>query len=148
MALAGFFVGIAPSVATATQAELFGAGPKSTALAGAGTSLGLDAESALMNPAKLAPASKELSFGLRASNFHLELQWDGAEEPYPADNATGSFLGVTAPLSDGDVETAFGLFAASPPDFIVRARLPFRAFTIRPGRGLLRGVKNEPQEAA
>lgn len=28
------------------------------------------------------------------------------------------------------------------------ARLPFRAFTIRPGRGLLRAVKSEPQEAA
>lgn len=109
----------------ATQAELFGAGPKSTALAGAGTSLGLDAESALMNPAKLAPAAKQLSFGLRASNFDLELEWDGAREPYPADNATGFFLGVTTPLSDGDVETAFGLFAGSPPDFIVRARLPF-----------------------
>jgi long-chain fatty acid transport protein len=119
------FVWLAPSVAVATQAELFGAGPKSTALAGAGTSLGLDAESALMNPAKLAPAAKQLSFGLRASNFNLELEWDGAREPYPADNATGFFLGVTTPLSDGDVETAFGLFAGSPPDYIVRARLPF-----------------------
>jgi long-chain fatty acid transport protein len=118
-------VWIAPSVAAATQAELLGAGPKSTALAGAGTSLGLDAESALMNPARLAPATKQLSFGLRASNFDLELEWDGAREPYPVDNASGLFLGVTTPLSDGEVETAFGVFAASPPDFIVRARLPF-----------------------
>jgi long-chain fatty acid transport protein len=125
LALAGLAVWIAPSVALATQAELFGAGPRSTALAGAGTSLGLDAESALMNPAKLAPAVKELSFGLRASNFNLELEWDGSEEPYPADNATGFFLGATTPLSDGDVEAAFGLFAGSPPDYIVRARLPF-----------------------
>ena len=77
-----------------------------------------------MNPAQLAPAVKELSFGLRASRFVLELDQGGAEERYPAESAKGFFLGVTAPLSDGDVETAFGLFAGSPSDYIVRARLP------------------------
>jgi long-chain fatty acid transport protein len=116
---------VGPKTALATPAELFGTGPRSTALAGAGTSLELDAESALMNPAKLAPAAKQLSFGLRTSRLVLELEQAGAQRRFPAESAKGFYLGVTAPLSDGDVESAFGLFAGSPHDFIVRADLPF-----------------------
>ena len=74
-----------------------------------------------MNPAKLVPAAKELSFGLRASHFVLELEQGGTAEPFSAESANGFFLGVTTPLSDGRIQSAFGLFAASPPDFIVRA---------------------------
>ncbi len=122
-------VGLCPLFAAgpagATPAELFGAGPRSTALAGAGTSLALDVESAVVNPALLAPAQKQLAFGLRASRFVLSLEENGVERPFSADGVPGFFLGAVTPLSDGDVETAFGLFAGSPPDFIVRARLPF-----------------------
>ncbi|HEX6766026.1 MAG TPA: hypothetical protein VF103_11125, partial [Polyangiaceae bacterium] len=124
-AVLGIALGFAPRAARATPAELFGAGPRSTALAGAGTSLGLDAESALMNPAELAPATKELSFGLRASRFVLELDRDGVSEPFSAESSKGFFLGAVTPLSDGELETAFGLFASSPTDYVVRARLPF-----------------------
>jgi len=116
---------LAPRTALATPAELVGTGPRSTALAGAGTSLELAAESALMNPAKLAPAAKELTFGLRASRFVLELEQAGTAEPFSAESSKGFFLGATTPLSDGRIQSAFGLFAASPPDFIVRADLPF-----------------------
>jgi len=116
---------VAPRRASATPSDLLGAGPQSTALAGAGTSLGLDAESALVNPARLAPAMKELAFGLRASRFVLELERNGATEPFSIESEKGFFLGVTAPLSDGEVESAFGLFGGSPTDYIVRARLPF-----------------------
>jgi long-chain fatty acid transport protein len=118
-------VAFAPGNAFGTQSELFGAGPRSTALAGAGTSLGLDAESALLNPAMLAPALKELSFGLRASRFDLELERDGLVEPFSVESAKGFFLGATTPLSDGEFESAFGLFAGAAPDYIVRAHLPF-----------------------
>jgi len=123
-ALVGLALWLAPSSAQATPAEAFGAGPKSTALAGAGTSLALDAESALVNPAKLAPAAKQLSFGLRTTLFRLELERDGEKEPFPAENVKGFFLGAVTPLSDGEFETAFGFFAGSPTDYIVRARLP------------------------
>jgi hypothetical protein len=116
---------LAPVRALATPSDLLGAGPASTALAGAGASLGLDAESALVNPARLAPAEKELAFGLRASRFVLELDDDGATVPFSAESEKGFYLGVTAPLSDGEIESAFGLFAGSPTDYIVRARLPF-----------------------
>ncbi|HEX6275422.1 MAG TPA: hypothetical protein VFZ53_20420 [Polyangiaceae bacterium] len=116
---------MAPRHASATPSDLIGTGPQSTALAGAGTSLALDAESALVNPARLAPATKELAFGLRASRFVLELDRNGATEPFSVESEKGFFLGVTAPLSDGEVESAFGLFGGSPTDYIVRARLPF-----------------------
>jgi hypothetical protein len=124
-ALVGISVAFAPGAALGTQSELFGAGPRSTALAGAGTSLALDAESALLNPAMLAPAVKELSFGLRASRFSLELEQDGVSEPFSVESAKGFFVGATTPLSDGEFESAFGLFAGAAPDFIVRAHLPF-----------------------
>ena len=79
-----------------------------------------------MNPALLAPARKQLGFGLRASRFVLELEQDGAARAvFGRGRAKGFFLGAMTPLSDGDIESAFGLFAGSPPDFIVRARLPF-----------------------
>jgi long-chain fatty acid transport protein len=114
-ALVAIAVALAPGSALGTQSELFGAGPRSTALAGAGMSLRLDAESALLNPAMLAPAVKELSFGLRASRFDLELERDGVSEPFSVESAKGFFLGATA----------FGLFAGAAPDYIVRAHLPF-----------------------
>jgi hypothetical protein len=94
-------------------------------MAGAGASLGLDAESTLSNPAMLAPAHKQLGFGLRTSLFVLELERGGVSQPFSVESAKGFFLSAVTPLSDGEFESAFGLFAGSPPDFIVRARLPF-----------------------
>src|SRR5262245_51031132 len=152
-AFAGIAVALLPGTALATQSELFGAGPRSTALAGAGASLALDAESTLLNPAMLAPAVKELSFGLRASRFSLELERDGISEPFSVESAKGFFLGATTPLSDGDFESAFGLFAGAAPDYIVRAHLPFaeqpdfpllvrraNAFDFAAGLGIRHGI--------
>jgi hypothetical protein len=124
-ALVGLRVLVVPSVAWGTPAELFGVGPRSAAMAGAGASLGLDAESVLLNPAMLVPAHKELGFGLRTSRFVLELEQAGVSRPFSVESAKGFFLSAVTPLSDGDFESAFGFFAGSPPDFIVRARLPF-----------------------
>jgi long-chain fatty acid transport protein len=138
-ALAGVAIAFAAATTAATPSELYGAGPESTALAGAGVSLPLDAESALLNPAELPASKKQLGFGIRESRFALELGREGREEPFSAETANGFYLGVVAPLSTGDFESAFGLFAGSPPDFIVRAHLPF---TDEPDFPLLVGRSN------
>jgi hypothetical protein len=116
---------VASPAARATPAETFGAGPRSIALAGSGTSLEPRPESALLNPATLASAGeKELEVGFRASRFSLELGRSGEKERYPAGLSRGLMLGVMAPLSRGLVRTGFGLFAETPPDFVVRADVP------------------------
>jgi hypothetical protein len=125
-ALAGLLGTIAASpAARATPAEIFGAGPRSVALAGSGTSLELGPASALLNPAMLAGASrKELVVGFRVSRFSLEVERAGTSVPYPASLSKGLTLGVVSPLSRGRVQTGFGLFAETPPDFVVRATIP------------------------
>jgi long-chain fatty acid transport protein len=115
----------AAPAARATPAEIFGSGPRSVALAGSGTSLELGPESALLNPATLAgPGRKELVLGFRASRFSLELERAGVTKPYPAALSRGLMIGVLAPLSRGRVRTGFGLFAETPPDFVVRSTIP------------------------
>jgi long-chain fatty acid transport protein len=94
-------------------------------MAGSGTSLDLGPESALLNPATLAaPSQKELQVGFRATGFSLDVERDGATERHPAGLSRGLMLGVLSPLSRGRVRTGFGLFAETPPDFVVRATLP------------------------
>jgi hypothetical protein len=116
---------VASPAARATPAEIFGAGPRSVALGGSGTSLELGPESALLNPATLAgPGRKELELGFRASEFSLRLERAGVEERHSAGLSKGLVIGVMAPLSRGRVRTGFGLFAETPPDFVVRATIP------------------------
>jgi hypothetical protein len=115
----------ASSAARATPAEIFGAGPRSIALAGSGTSLELGPESALLNPATLAgPSRKELEVGFRVSRFSLEVERAGESQGYPSSLSKGLMLGVLSPLSRGSVLTGLGLFVETPPDFVVRATIP------------------------
>jgi hypothetical protein len=114
--------------AGATPAALFGAGPENIALAGGGTSLSLGPESVLVNPAGLAlVADKTLLFGLRASKLSLSLESNGATRSLPTELSKGLLIGIAAPLvaprADG-FRAALGLFAETPPDFLVRAHLP------------------------
>lgn len=123
----GIFCWVSARFAAATPADLVGPGPESTALAGAGVSLELGPESAVLNPAGLARLrEKQLRLGYRASRFALELERDGAREAVSADLAEGLFVGVAAPFGTEDVRAALGLYAETPPDFIVRAELPAR----------------------
>jgi hypothetical protein len=125
-------LGLTPArPARATPAALFGAGPQSIALAGGGTSLPLGAESVLVNPAELAlEPNKTLLFGLRATSMSLSITSNGVTSPYPAELSKGLVIGVTAPLvpltPDG-WHAALGLYAETPPDFLVRAHLPLAA---------------------
>jgi long-chain fatty acid transport protein len=58
------------------------------------------------------------------SRFSLDLERAGTTERYPAALSKGLMLGVMAPLTRGRVRTGFGLFAETPPDFVVRATIP------------------------
>jgi hypothetical protein len=109
-------------LARATPAELFGPGPKSVALAGSGTSVELGPESTLANPALLAEVEgKELVVGFRDTRFALELDSDGVTAPFPADLSTGLYAGVASPLELSGLRAGLGLFAQTPPDYLVRA---------------------------
>src|SRR6187399_150271 len=122
------WIAAAPSV-LATPTNLFGAGPRSTALAGGGTSLPLGPEAALVNPAQLAEApAKLLTFGLAASDFTLSYDTAAGRQSFDAELSKAVMIGVVAPLlppeRDG-VRAALGLFAETPPDYLVRAHAPF-----------------------
>lgn len=124
-----FSLGLAPARrAGATPAALFGAGPESVALAGGGASLSLGPESVLVNPAGLALVPhKTLLFGLRASELSLSLESNGGTRSFPAELSKGLLIGIAAPLVAPEprgFRAALGLFAETPPDFLVRAHLP------------------------
>jgi len=117
---------LSTGVAHATPAELLGVGPKGVALAGSGTSLDLGPGAALANPAGLANQSeKELTFGYRATRFALSIESGASELSYPADLSSGLEFGVAAPLSQGFIQSGVGLMVATPPNFVVRAEVPF-----------------------
>ena len=98
------------------------------ALVGGGAALPLGPESVLVNPAGLAATpAKVLVFGLRASNLALTLDHGGRTEPYAAELSKGLLIGVAAPLVPPSADgwrASLGLFAETPPDFLVRAHLP------------------------
>ena len=124
VACAAFYL-VSGRFAAATPAELVGPGPESIALAGAGVALELGPEAVVQNPAGLARLrEKQLLVGYRASRFTLELERDGRAESVSADLAHGLFVGVAAPFGNEDVRAALGIYAETPPDFIVRADLP------------------------
>ncbi len=114
--------------AQGTPAGLFGAGPRSVALAGGGTSLSLGPESVLLNPGALAEQQdKTLVFGLRASAMSLSLEYGGAQAPFPAELSKALTIGVAAPLVSPSADgwrAALGLYAETPPDYLVRTHLP------------------------
>jgi hypothetical protein len=114
--------------ARATPSAVFGTGPRGIALAGGGTSLPLGPESVLVNPAELAAEpAPSLLLGLRASHYSLSYDANGTRQGYPAELSKGLVIGVSAPLvrpSRDGWRAALGLFAETPPDFLVRAHLP------------------------
>jgi hypothetical protein len=114
--------------AQGTPAGLFGAGPRSVALAGGGTSLALGPESVLLNPGALADQTdKVLVFGLRTSSASLSLESGGGETPFPTELSKALLIGVVAPLVAPSVDgwrAALGVYAETPPDFLVRTHVP------------------------
>lgn len=112
--------------ARATPAEIFGPGPRSQALAGAGATRELGYEAAFVNPAMLAGAEHaELTLGFHEAVFAIDVEGGAAESRFPAEPASGALVGLVAPLPVGKQRLALGLASRSPSDLIARADLPF-----------------------
>lgn len=116
--LAGAF---APE-ASASPEDVFGFGPRTMALGGAGAALGRGFEAVWGNPALLSTArSKELTVGFLGAVFDLR-----APERLPYDALSGSFIGAVLPVPFGGalrdrVALGFGFF--TPFDLVVRGRI-------------------------
>ncbi len=111
----------ASAPAHATPSALFGAGPRSQALAASGAAEELGVASVALNPAFLAGARPLALAGFQSARF--ELEGGGAI----GDAAPASLLGFTLPVPLGSAarELTFGVLAATPPDLLVRAELPY-----------------------
>lgn len=113
--------------ASASPAELFGFGPRSQAMAGAGAAVASGFESTYMNPALLGHSRhRELSLGYQAARFALRAEGESAPGALSEEGAQGTFIGVVLPLPFGDVledRLTLGLGTYTPSDLIARARL-------------------------
>jgi len=121
LAAAAIVVSIAPG-ASASPEDVFGFGPRTMAMGGAGAALGQGFEAVWGNPALLSTArSKELSVGFLGAVFDLR-----APERLDYDALSGSFIGAVLPVPFGGalrdrVALGFGFF--TPFDLVVRGRI-------------------------
>ena len=113
--------------AGATTASIFGIGPRSRALAGAGVTQELGYEAAFANPAALSLSSAtSLSAGYGVTSPWLYLQRaDQTEERFESEPVTDTELGFTLPLSVGTQRFVLGFASLSPGGSVARAQLPF-----------------------
>ncbi len=112
--------------AGATTASVFGIGPRSRALAGAGSSQNLGYEAAFTNPAALSLSEvTSLSAGYDVTSAWLYLQRASAtERRFDSPPLTGAELGFTLPLSVGRQRFVLGFASLSPGGAVARAQLP------------------------
>ncbi|HXK20832.1 MAG TPA: hypothetical protein VNG33_23635 [Polyangiaceae bacterium] len=117
---------LASANAGATSASLFGIGPRSRALAGAGLSQDLGYEAAFANPAALSLATTtSLSAGYDVTSSWLYLQREGSpEQRFEADPLTGAELGFTLPFELCSQRLVLGFASLSPGGSVARAELP------------------------
>jgi hypothetical protein len=119
-------LGLASARAAATTASIFGIGPRSRALAGAGLSQDIGYEAAFANPAALSLSpTASLSAGYDVTSAWLYLQ-RGSEPERRFDSAplTGAELGFALPLSVGSERFVLGFASLSPGGSVARAQLP------------------------
>ncbi len=110
--------------ANATSGAVFGIGPRTLALAGAGATLGAGYEAAFENPAQLAAVSApDLELGYAATRFSLALTPQALT--VPADGSRSTLLGFALPLRFGEQSLVFGFAARSPSNRIATASLPY-----------------------
>lgn len=120
--LAGGVIALAARTAAASPQDVFGYGPRSTAMAGAGASIGWGFETVRSNPALLSLSrERSLTAGWFGAFFDLE-----AGGHIPADAVSGTFIGGTLPLPfEGFLKDrlTLGLGFFTPFDLVARARL-------------------------
>ncbi len=110
--------------AGATSGSIFGIGPRTLALAGAGATLQTGYEASFENPAQLAQlAQPDLELGYGATRFALSLTPPAA--PALADGSGSTLLGFALPLRVGSHALVFGFAARSPSNRIATASLPY-----------------------
>lgn len=110
------------SVAEASPQDVFGYGPRSTAMAGAGASIGLGFEAVRSNPALLSLSTeRSLTGGWFGAFFDLR-----ANGRLPAEAVSGTFIGGTLPLPFEGLlrdRITLGLGFFTPFKLVARARL-------------------------
>ena len=113
-----------PQVARASMLDLFGFGPRSSAMAGTGTAYATGYEAAYDNPAGLWAGKRHLSIGAIYGGYNVSLQGS----PYPIDATSGLLIGGGIPLPLGGflrerLGIGFGLY--TPFGLVNRASDPF-----------------------
>lgn len=141
------------SSAHASPEDIFGYGPRASAMGGASTAISDDYEATYGNPALLSRIRRaRLAIGLTGATFDLHATGDGLPGRVSVLPAVGSVIGVDFPLPFGGIlakRLALGFAFYTPSDVIVRGRilypetpqfplLPDRAqcLAIRAGAGL------------
>lgn len=113
---------LAPRPASASPQDVFGYGPRSAAMAGAGASIGQGFEAVRSNPALLSLSrERTLTGGWMGAFFDLD-----ANGRLPAEAVSGTFIGGTLPLPfEGSLKdrVTVGLGFFTPFDLVARARL-------------------------
>lgn len=117
------------SSALASPQDLFGYGPRSTAMGGVGAAITDDMASVHTNPAGLSRAREiAVTLGYQGTGYNLGLQRSpsGPTEAVPIDLARGTLIGLAMPLPFTGIlrdRIAIGLGFYTPTDVIVRARI-------------------------
>lgn len=107
------------SSAPASPLDLFGFGPRASALAGACTAGCTDAAANFHNPAAIAAVRQvELAAGYTVSAFDLRL--NGAQQP--VDDSRGFLASVVMPVTVGGMPVAFGTGVFLPDERLTRVR--------------------------
>lgn len=116
-----------PSVAGASPEDIYGWGPRSTAMAGAGAACSSSADAAYTNPALLARVRRnELTIGFSGAAFDLHAGGAGLPGRVSAAPAKGYTVGVAVPIPFGGVlkdRVAAGLAGYTPTDVLSRVSI-------------------------
>jgi long-chain fatty acid transport protein len=113
---------LAASHASASPEDVFGFGPRSSAMAGTGTAGAEGYEAVYSNPALLSTArERKLTLGVMGASFQLH-----AATPIRYEPLRGSIIGAVLPIPFGGVlknRIALGLGFFTPFDLVVRGRI-------------------------
>ena len=128
LGLAAVLLGVVvPRAAEASPQDAFGFGPRSLAMAGAGTALGSGFDTVWANPALLSLSrERELSLGLLGIKPVARAEGNGFAGPVRQDGVRGTLIGAVLPVPFGGrlkdrVTLGLGFFA--PTDVVVRGRV-------------------------
>ena len=113
--------------AEASPQDVYGYGPRATAMGATGAAIGEGAETAWANPALLSLArTREFTLGFQASRLSLRADGNGLPGPMHAEPLKGTLVAAQIPLpfkSWLEHRVALGLAFYAPTDVLVRGRV-------------------------